>query len=167
MSHYQMYNDDVTAQTDVNIAVGEFLFSEAVHLTGITEYGVRWDELTGGAVAPPAEGARFDLSFAGTLVGPRIEGKISGIDYLEVRADGRFMLNIQATVTTTDGENIALHEDGILVPPANPDSPAILRLNLKFTTASPKYSWLNKLHVWAQGEVNMNLGEVTVKVYAA
>lgn len=150
--------------TTETLAQLELLFEEEVYLTSISEFGISWDDFSSGNAPIPHEGARFDLSFEGQLEGPDIRGKISGIDFLEVRADGRFMLNIYATIITDDGFRIALYEDGVLTPVEG--SFAELRLNLKFTTAHEKYQWLNKRQVWALGKVNMETGKVNVKAFA-
>lgn len=151
-------------QTKMNEAVTH-LFDERVHLTGVIEYGVSWSDMLSGKVKLPEEGARFDLAFEGELSGENIQGKIKGVDFLEVRADGRFMLNIQATIITNDGETIALHEDGVLTPGEGMPS-ADLHLTMKFSTHSKKYGWLNKIHVWGIGSVNMAIGEVEVSAFA-
>jgi hypothetical protein len=148
------------------IPVEEHLFDETVHLTGITEFGVSWQDLTTGKVAPPPQGARFVIYFEGTLEGPRIKGKLSGVDFLTVRADGRFILDLHLTITTEDGENIYAHEDGILIPPQDDSRIAGLKLNMHLSTASPQYSWVNQLQVWARGTVDWNTGEVQVRAYA-
>lgn len=140
-----------------------FLFEEDVHLTGITEYGVKWSELTTGRISPGPEGVRFDLAFEGSLIGPEIDGTVKGVDFLEIRADGRFMLNIQATITTRDNKRIALREDGILIPAEN--GKAFLQLNMQFTTHHPEYTWMNQLQVWGTGISDMHRGEVQIKAY--
>lgn len=166
MEKYQ----DPSALTELEsaaIAVKEHLFDETVQLTGIAEYGISWQDLTGGKVAPPPQGARFDIAFEGALEGLRIKGNIAGVDYLTVRADGRFVLNLQASIETGDGERIAVEEDGILLPPQDGSGIAQLQLNLRFNTASPRYAWLNKLQAWGRGTADWNTGEVRVRVYAA
>jgi hypothetical protein len=150
------------------IPVSEFLFDESVQLTGITEYGVSWEKFVSGEATLPLEGARFDIAFVGTLEGPKIKGRIEGVDYLLVRADGRPQINLQASITTDDGEKIAVEEDGIFFPDSDAGpSMAQLRLTMRLTTASPKYNWVNFLHIWLHGCVDMVKGEVQVKAYAA
>lgn len=141
----------------------ELFFEEQIHLTNIQEYGIRWSDLTNGKVAPGPEGARFDLDFEGPIKGPLIKGEIKGTDYLEVRADGKFMLNIQAAIITDDGKRIAVREDGILFPGKN--GKANIQLNLQFTTHHSEYAWINNVQGWALCEVDMLRGEVNVKVY--
>lgn len=141
----------------------ELFFEEQIHLTGITEYGISWMDLTSGREQPGPEGARFDLAFEGSVEGPQLRGTIKGVDYLEVRADGKFMLNIQAMIETEDGKRIAVKEDGILFPAEN--GKAHIQLNLQFTTHHREYRWLNSIQAWALADVDMQRGEVSVKVY--
>ena len=151
----------------VTIPVREHLFSETVHLTGVTEYGITWEELTSGKATLPPEGARFDITFEGVFEGPKLKGTLTGIDFLHVRADGRFQLDMHLNITTHDGEKIAVYEDGILIPPEDESRIAQLRLNLRFTASSPKYRWLNQIQAWGRGTVDWNTGQVEVQVYAA
>lgn len=139
------------------------LFKEDLQLTGVTEYGIRWDELLNGEVNPPPQGARFDITFEGTFAGPDLKGTIKGIDYLTVRADGKFMLNIYAVVTTEEGTVIPIREQGPVMPGEN--GTAYLQLAISFTTNAPKYAWLNQVEGWAIGEINMNTRAVTAEVY--
>lgn len=151
----------------VTIPVREHLFSETIHLTKLTEYGVSWEELTAGRATLPPRGARFDIAFESTIAGPRIKGKISGVDYLTVRADGRFILDMHAILNTDDGEKISI--DGLLIPLALKEKERIaqLRLNFEFTTLSTKYCWLNQTQGWGIGTVGWDTGEVEMEVYAA
>lgn len=142
----------------------DVLFDERVHLTGITEYGVGWHDLVNGEIPLPPQGVRFDIAFEGVFEGPKIRGTIRGVDYLEVRSDGRFMLNIHATLITDDGEAIAMQETGQLLPDAA--GRAQLRLAMTCTTSSPAYTWINTLPMWGVGSVDMNTGEVRVQAYA-
>jgi hypothetical protein len=41
------------------------------------------------------------------------KGKIVGTDYTLVRGDGVIKLNVQAIITTHDGERFALYADGV------------------------------------------------------
>ena len=141
------------------------LFEEQVQLTGIKEFGLNWEDMIQGKTGIPPGGARFDISFEGYLKGPRIDGRIKGIDYLTVRADGRYMLRIYATVITHDGESIALEEEGILIPDRENPAKAILQFNMKFTTAVPKYAWLNNLPVWATGNIDRVTGSVYIRAF--
>lgn len=141
----------------------QLLFNETAHLTSVTEYGISWGELTSGRVEPPLQGARFDIAFEGSFEGPEFAGTIKGIDYLTVRADGRFMMDIFATITTDDGERIPLREQGPVIPREN--GLAQLQLTLNFITNSAKYSWLNKIQVWGIGQVDINTGKIKVQAF--
>jgi len=142
------------------------LFEEHIHLTGITEYGISWEALNAGKDPVPPEGARFDLFFEGDLKGSRITGKVKGVDYMTVRADGKFILSLQAIVITDDGESIALEEDGILIPDEEDPKYADLQLNMKFTTAVPHYAWLNKKMVWGIGRVDREQGTLHIQAHS-
>ena len=132
----------------------------------MTEYGFSFQALTAGTAPPPAEGARFDLSFEGSSNGPKLKGKVTGVDYVRVRADGRFELHIHAEVTTEDGQKISLHADGVALPqPGN--TVAGLRENVTLFTSSKAYSWVNGLQVWATGTVDLTEQVVRLKGYSA
>ena len=149
-----------------SINVGEQLYEYKVKFTGVTEFGVSMDALMAGKTAPPPEGARFDVAFVGASSGPKLKGNVAGIDYLHVRADGRFQLHIHGEITTDDGVKISLFADGVALP--REGSPiADLRENVTLTTSSKAYSWVNRLQVWAKGTVDLEKQEVEVKGYAA
>jgi len=147
------------------IDTGEKLFHETGHLTGISDFGVDWQALLEGEVALPPQGARFDISFEGALEGDRIRGKFTGVDYLVVRSDGYFELNLFVTITTDDGATIAMHETGTLI--RKEDGPAELYLNMLFSTAHEKYVWLNTTPAWGRGTVDQATGEIDVTAYGA
>lgn len=148
------------------IEVGDLLYEYTVNLTGTTEFGVSLEALLSGATAPPPEGARFDVSFKGESTGPKLRGQVHGVDYLQIRADGRFQLHIHGVITTEDGERIALFADGVATP--RKDSPiAELRENATLTTSSQTYAWVNTLQVWATGTVDLAEKVVRMKGYAA
>ena len=136
----------------------ELLFEESVRLTNFVEYGFSMQDLVEGKRSIPSEGARFDIYFEGDLTGDKIKGKISGIDYLTVRSDGRFFLNLQARIKTDDGANIQLIETGI-------NNQGDLRLNMEFHTNEEKYKWLNHKQVLGLGYADFNTGEASVKGY--
>jgi hypothetical protein len=147
------------------IEVGDLLYDYTVNLTGVTDYGVTLESLMAGA-APPPEGARFDVRFEGSSSGPKLKGTASGIDYIRVRADGRFELHIHAEMTTEDGHRIALFADGVGLP--QPGSPIVqLRENATLFTCSKKYAWVNALQVWGTGTADMLQRVVHIKGYAA
>jgi hypothetical protein len=148
------------------IEVGEVLYEYTVKLTGMTEYGVSFEALLAGTAPPPPEGARFDIRFEGESAGPRLKGKVLGVDYLRIRADGRFDLHIHAEITTDDQQKISLHADGVALP--QPGSPVVdLRENVTLFTSSKAYAWVNGLQVWATGTVDLAAQVVHLRGYSA
>ena len=148
------------------ISVGELLYEYTVKISGMTEYGVSFEALMAGGIAPPPGGARFDVWFEGTSSGPKLTGKVTGVDYLRLRGDGRFDLHIHAAITTNDGQMISLHADGVAL--AEPGSPIVgLRENVTLFTASSAYSWVNGLQVWGTGTVDLAQQVINIKGYSA
>lgn len=149
-----------------NMAVGEQLYEVEAHFTGMTEFGADINAILSGQAGPPPGGARFDVAFEGTAKGDKLNGKLSGVDYLIMRADGRTELHIHATITTDDGENISFFADGVATPS---DVPGIMNIreNATLSSASEKYSWLNSLQVWASGTVDPANGLIKAKGYIA
>ena len=134
------------------------LFEEKVVLSDFEEYGFSMQDLVNGERIPE-EGARFDIYFEGDLIGEKINGKISGVDYLEVRADGRFFLDLHAKILTDDGAQIQVTETGI-------NDNGALKLNMEFHTNDERYSWLNREQVLGLGTVDFNTGQAIVKGYS-
>ena len=148
------------------IEVGELLYEYTVRFTGMTEYGVSLESLMSGEAAPPPEGARFDVAFEGASNGPKLKCQVTGVDYLRIRADGRFELHIHAEITAEEGQKIALHADGVALPRKG-SSIADLRENVTLFTSSQDYTWVNALQVWATGTVDIAEQVVQLKGYAA
>jgi hypothetical protein len=151
--------------TAISIPVGAHLYDADMQFTRFSDYGVSLQDLNSGRVIPPPAGARIDLAFEGTIDGPRLRGTIVGVDYVAVRADGRFQLNIQASITTDDGASIALVAHGVANPSGGPIVP--LRKHAQMTTAAPKYAWLNQLHVWMHGSADMSACTLRWMAFAA
>jgi len=148
------------------IEVGDLLYEYEVKFTGVTEYGVSLAAIVAGEVAPPPEGARIDVAFEGSSTGPKLRGTVKGIDYLQIRGDGRFQLHIHAEITTDDGEKIALFADGVAYPQQGSNI-ANLRENATLSTSSKAYAWVNTLQVWATGTVDLAEQVVRIKGYSA
>jgi hypothetical protein len=102
--------------TTTNITVGELLYEVTVDFTGVTEYGASMADIASGQAAPPPEGARFDVAFEGSMTGPKLQGTVKGVDYINIRADGRAELHIHGEFTTQDNQKIALFADGVATP---------------------------------------------------
>ena len=148
------------------ITVGERICELSLQITSVTDFGVSMESLLSGQSTPPPEGARLDVAVGGTVTGPRLNGTGGAVDYINVRADGRFQLHIHGVITTDDGEKISLFADGTAMP-AEGTSSLQLRENVSLTTASPAYSWVNHLHIWALGTADVAKGTVNLTYYAA
>jgi Protein of unknown function (DUF3237) len=148
------------------IEVGELLYSVTLHITGIKEYGVSFAALMAGEVTPPVEGARFDVPFQGTATGPKLTGAAEGIDYVRVRADGRFELHIHETIRTENGQNISVHGDGVATP--RPESSiADVRVNMTLFASSKDHAWVNQVPVRGIGTLDLAEQVIQVAAYSA
>jgi hypothetical protein len=148
-----------------NMTDCELIYEAEIHFTGIVDYGVSMEALSSRKVAVPLAGARFDQTFEGSLHGPKLSGKISGTDYLHVRADGLFQLHLHAQVTTKDGTNISMSSEGVSIQ-IEGEKLTQLRAAVSLFTASETYSWLNQLRLWAIGSLDPIRGEALVRAYA-
>ena len=143
----------------------EPLYSYTLDFTKVTEFGASLEAMLAGTTPIPPQGARIDVHFEGEAQG-KLAGKVSGVDYLWVRADGRFCLDIHATVETPDGQRIALRADGVATPRAG--SPIVdLRENVELQTAASDYGWVNGAQIWAKGTVDLSKGQIQVDAYLA
>lgn len=127
---------------------GEKIYEYVIDITGVTDFGVSMEALNSGQTPIPPQGARFDFSFEGRSTG-RLSGRLYGIDYFHMRADGRGELNIRGVIETDDGHRIALEADGVSTPRA--DGTTELFENVKLTTAAADYAWVNARQIWAVG----------------
>lgn len=142
---------------------GERIYSYELDVGDVVDYGVGLDALLSGAQPVPPQGARFDVGFAGEIKG-RLSGRVRGVDFARMRADGRIDLNIHATIETHDGCRIALEADGVAIP--RPGEPALdLSENVRLTTAAPAYAWTNGRQIWATGEVDLGAGKIRIVAY--
>ncbi len=134
--------------------LGEPLYEYTLSITGLTEYGVSFEDLASGKIPPPPEGARFDVAFAGEANGSKLAGKVVGIDYLHFRADGRCQLDVHAEITTEDGQKISLKADGVAIQHQG-SSISDLRENVTLFSSSKDYTWVNTIQVWGIGTVDL------------
>ena len=142
----------------------ELVFSwKSFNIIKIVEYGVSFDTIMSEKVTLPPEGARFDAYFEGVIEGPKMKGTISCADAIHVRADGRIQLHIHGEITTDDGEKIALFADGISTHQKGTNF--YHNENVTLFTSSPKYSWVNQLQIWANGNIDPGKGVIDIKGY--
>lgn len=147
------------------VTAGELIYEADIQFTGMVDFGLSMQALSSGKSALPLEGARFDQTFQGELHGPKLRGKISGTDYLYVRADGCFQLHLHARVTTEDGANIALSSEGVSLQ-IEGERETQLRAAVSLFTSFEAYTWLNKLQLWVLGSLDPVEGKAILKAYA-
>ena len=142
---------------------GEKICETDLVLTGVTDYGLSMDDILTGKKAVPLQGARFDLHVDGPCKG-RLSGRQHGVDYVRMRADGRIDLDLHVIVETDDGHRIALSGDGQAAP-RNGEPIWDIFANIRLTTASEEYAWVNERQIWSVGTADMATGKVQVVAY--
>jgi len=142
---------------------GEKIYECDLALTGVTDYGVSLDDILAGRKAVPPQGARFDLHVDGPCKG-RLSGRQHGVDYVRMRADGRIDLDLHVIIETDDGQRIALSGDGQAA--ARNGEPVIdIFANIRLTTASTEYAWVNERQIWSVGTGDLATGRIRVTAY--
>jgi hypothetical protein len=142
---------------------GEKIYEYDLNITGVTDYGVSMESILSGKEKIPPQGARFDVAFEGNATG-RLSGRVRGVDYLCMRADGRIDLDIRGTIETGDGFRIGLSADGAAVMRQG-EPIADLCENVTLITAAPGYAWVNTGQIWAPGTVNLATGKIHIDAY--
>lgn len=144
---------------------GELIYEYAPRVTEIVEYGASADAALMRTAPPPKEGARLDLYLEGPVIAGKLKGVVRGIDYLNVRADGRAELHVHAQITLEDGKKVALEAGGVAIP--REGSPVYeLREHVNLTTSYPELEWVNTTEVWARGTVDVSTGQVRLRAHA-
>jgi hypothetical protein len=64
---------------------GELLYEYTLKITQVVEYGVSMEALLSGQAPPPGEGVRLDIHLEGAISGAKLNGSVTGVDYLHVR----------------------------------------------------------------------------------
>src|SRR6266480_7108689 len=137
---------------------GEKIYNMDLDLTGITDYGVSLNAILSGQEAIPLHGAQFDLAVAGRYEG-RLTGRAHGVDYVRVRADGRMELDLHLIIETEDGHRIALSGGGQAAP--RPGEPVLdIFANVRLSTASKDYAWVNERQIWGVGTASLTTRKV-------
>ena len=147
------------------IAVQERLYDATVQLTETVDLGLDLKSVMAGK-AIPAEGLRLNWNFRGELKG-KISGKMVGSNYSLVRGDHVTIGNIQAVLTTPEGDRIGIHADGFSNPAPQGSTVVQYRESVTFHTASPKYAWVNHVLCWATGTIDLATGKVVMKGFSA
>jgi hypothetical protein len=142
---------------------GEKIYEFDLDLTGVTDFGVSMDEIIAGKKTVPLHGARFDLAVDGRTKG-RLAGRAYGVDYLRVRADGRMELDLHVTIETDDGHRIALSGDGQAAP-RNGEPTLDIFANIRLSTATKEYSWVNERQIWSVGTASLEIRKLHVEAF--
>jgi hypothetical protein len=144
---------------------GELIYEYTPQVTRIVDYGASAEAVLMRTSPAPKEGARLDLHLEGPVIAGRLRGTVTGVDYLNVRADGRFELHIHAQITLEDGKNVALEAGGVAIPEGKS---VILQLreHVRLTSNDPALAWVNTTEVWARGTVDVSTGQVHLRAYA-
>jgi hypothetical protein len=142
---------------------GEKIYEYDLDVSGITDYGVSLDAILSGKEKLPPQGVRIDVAFEGRAVG-RLAGRVRGVDYLRLRADGRVDLDIRAIIETDVGYRIALSADGVGVPRVT-EPVADLSENISLSTVAKDYAWVNTRQIWGSGTVNFATGKIHIDAY--
>lgn len=143
------------------LKINDPLYRLSLNLGAITDFGISLPAALAGPI--PLEGARFDAAGEGNVTG-RINGRITVVDYVNMRADGRLDLNVRCVLTTNDGARISQHITGVLQP-----SPVGFNLqeNIYSFTSDARYKYLNTKQLWAVGTVNLGTAKLDVRIYDA
>jgi len=149
--------------TQITAMRGEKIYEQEFDLTGVTDYGMSMDAIVAGKEKIPLQGARFDLAVDGRSKG-RVAGRAHGFDYLRVRADGRMELDLHLTVETDDGHRIALSGDGQAAP-RNGEPIFDLFGNIRLSTASKAYAWVNERQIWTIGTASLATGKMHIEAF--
>jgi len=98
----------------------------------------------------PQGGLTIFPVIGGSFEGERLRGKVlaGGGDWVTVRADGSFTLDLRVTLETDDGALIHMTFSGV-----RDDANHYLRTAPRFETAAPKYAFLNRLLAVGIGEI--------------
>jgi len=86
----------------------------------------------------------------GTFEGDRLRGKVlaGGGDWVAIRPDGTFELDLRVTLETDDGALIHMTFSGV-----RDDANQYFRTVPRFETAAPAYAFLNRLLAIGIGEI--------------
>ncbi|HWX27938.1 MAG TPA: DUF3237 family protein [Steroidobacteraceae bacterium] len=137
---------------------GEKIYEMELDLAGVTDYGLSMEAILSGQKAIPLHGARFDLAVNGPFKG-RLAGRAHGVDYVQVRSDGRMELDLHLIIETDDGHRIAMSGDGQAA--LRPGEQVLdIFANVRLSTASKEYAWVNERQIWGVGTTSLATGKV-------
>ena len=91
-------------------------------------------------------------------------GGRTAFNYLRMRADGRIELDLHLIIETDDGHRISLSGDGQAAA-RNGESMLDIFANIRLSTASKEYSWVNERQIWGIGTASLATGKIHVTAY--
>ena len=95
-------------------------------------------------IADGPQGSRLIVTVSGgSFEGPRLRGKVAEVaagDWLTMRADGSFRLDVRLVLETDDGASILMSYNGV---GTRTDDGATVRSAPTFETGDERYTWLN------------------------
>ena len=156
----------LTATPKLSTADLEQLYHAKLRITRVVEFGTSMQSVLTGEAAPPPCGARFDVHVEGPISGTRLNGQLTAVDYVQLRADGRMELHIHGVVTSAEGATIAAYIDGTGRVEAGGKA-VHLHEDVSLHCSDPRYQWVNTLSAWGRGIVDLERMEVTVDTYVA
>jgi hypothetical protein len=120
---------------------------------------------------------KFLLGSGGYVHGPALTGEIVpvGGDWMRIRPDGVGIAEIHALIKPVGGGIILTEYSGIvdfgpdgyrLLASGGGPKRAALRFAPRYLTASPSFSWINRLQCLGVGEVNLERYVVEYDLYA-
>ena len=81
-----------------------------------------------------------------------------------MRADGRIDLDLHVTIETNDGPRISLSGDGQAAP-RNGEPMLDIFANVRLSTVSKEFEWVNQRQVWGVATANLATGKIHVEGY--
>jgi len=140
------------------------IFEYELNITKVADSGISLNDILSGAKTVPQQGLRIDVHFDGHASG-EIAGRVYGVDYIRLRADGRISLDIRAMIEIDAERRIAISADGVAV--VHKSEPvADLFENVTLSTTAPDYTWVNVRQIWSVGTVNFSTGKIVLAAYA-
>jgi hypothetical protein len=110
-------------------------------------------------------GHRMNLELEGdTDPDSRLQGHLTGVDYLTVRSDGVLDLNVHATLRRPEGGVVALRGSGLAT--RTPDGAARGQLALRFETAAEDLAFLNQTLGIAVTTADMTRGTLHISGFS-
>jgi hypothetical protein len=149
-------------QQPVQVSAGDLVYDLDAQITGITDFGVTLEEVLGGSPMPPG-GVRLDVAVEGAVTG-LLSGRISAVDYLYARSDGRFEIHVHGIITTDDGARIAITGLGAGTPLG--DGTARIFEYQSAYTSFEQYAWINTMALRVEGTLVLATGAITLQITA-